>query len=123
MFTALSTSVSSASFGGSHHFAASAAIFRTSARSTPGVNVGKSSCSIILFSVSVPVLSEHRMVMPASSSTEDRRATMAFSAASSWHPSASVVVHTTRSAMGMDATSSTTLNASTSQKSTPMVSR
>ena len=63
------------------------------------------------------------MVIPASSSTEERRATIAFSAASSWQPSARVVVHTTRSAMGIDATSSTTLNASTSQKSTPTVRR
>jgi hypothetical protein len=51
-----------------------------------------------------PVLSEHRMVMPASSSMADRRATMTFDSASRREPTASVDVHTISMAMGMDAT-------------------
>ena len=44
--------------------------------------------------VSVPVLSLHRMFIPASSSTDDSRTTMAPCFASSRLPMASVVVHT-----------------------------
>jgi hypothetical protein len=52
------------------------------------------------------------MFMEASSSMAARRETMAFCSASLLLPSAMVAVHTTCMAMGMDATSSTTPNAS-----------
>ncbi len=52
----------------------------------------------------VPVLSEHRIVMPASSSMADRRATMTLASARRLDPTASVDVHTISMAMGMDAT-------------------
>ena len=55
-------------------------------------------------SVSVPVLSLHRMVMPASSSMALRRATMTRRLASMCEPTASVEVQTTSMAMGMEAT-------------------
>mmetsp|Transcript_39805 Transcript_39805/g.81422 ORF Transcript_39805/g.81422 Transcript_39805/m.81422 type:complete len:291 (+) Transcript_39805:1151-2023(+) len=60
-----------------------------------------------LFWVRVPVLSEHRMVMPANSSMADRRATITLRWARRREPTAMVDVHTTCMAMGMDATSST----------------
>lgn len=71
------TIVSSASFGGSFHFVASDACRRTSARVTPGRYVGHSFWITILFSVSVPVLSEHRTVIPDSLSIADKHATIA----------------------------------------------
>ena len=52
----------------------------------------------------VPVLSEHRMVMPASSSMADRRATMTLDSARRRDPTARVDVHTISMAMGMEAT-------------------
>mmetsp|Transcript_26240 Transcript_26240/g.89739 ORF Transcript_26240/g.89739 Transcript_26240/m.89739 type:complete len:383 (-) Transcript_26240:885-2033(-) len=121
--TAPSTSVSSASFGGSFHFVPSAAASSTSSLVTPAVKVGMSSCSTILFSVRVPVLSDARMSMPASSSTALSLATIAFSSASTPHPIASVVMHTTRMAMGTLATSSTTQKDSVSRNPSPMQRR
>jgi hypothetical protein len=61
-----------------------------------------------LFCVSVPVLSEQSMFMPAVSSIAARRDTMAPSLLSSLLPIASVVVVTISIAMGIEATSSTT---------------
>jgi len=54
--------------------------------------------------------------MPASCSMEERRATMAFCAASRREPRAIVAVHTTCIAIGIDATSSTTQNETAGQK-------
>mmetsp|Transcript_24320 Transcript_24320/g.79342 ORF Transcript_24320/g.79342 Transcript_24320/m.79342 type:complete len:258 (-) Transcript_24320:512-1285(-) len=121
--TALRTSVSRASRGGSHHLAAMAALMRTSSRVTPAVKMGRSSWSSILLRVRVPVLSLHKMVMPASSSMDERRATIAFSCASSWQPSASVVVHTTRMAIGMEAMRMMTQKLSTSRTGSPSTMR
>mmetsp|Transcript_23799 Transcript_23799/g.32739 ORF Transcript_23799/g.32739 Transcript_23799/m.32739 type:complete len:390 (-) Transcript_23799:272-1441(-) len=119
----LRTRVSSASFGGSFHFAASAAASRTSSLVVPSLKMGRSSCSSIWFMVSVPVLSEHRMFMPAISSTAESRATMAFSSAKSRHPRAIVVVHTTLIAMGMEEMSRTTQKERASSRSAPLMSR
>ena len=58
----------------------------------------------------MPVLSEQRIVIPASCSIEASRATIAFFSASMREPSAIVAVHTTCIAIGIDATSSTTPN-------------
>mmetsp|Transcript_817 Transcript_817/g.2968 ORF Transcript_817/g.2968 Transcript_817/m.2968 type:complete len:309 (-) Transcript_817:199-1125(-) len=63
------------------------------------------------------------MVIPASSSTLERRDTMAFSSARVWHPSASVVMHTTRMASGMLEMRSTTQKESASSISTPITSK
>jgi hypothetical protein len=76
--------------------------------------MGQSSWITILLRVRVPVLSEHSMFMPAISSMEARRVTIAPSCDSWREPSASVVVHTISMAMGMDATSSTTVKDSAS---------
>ncbi len=76
--------------------------------------MGQSSWITILLSVRVPVLSEQSMFMPAISSIDARRVTMAPSWESVREPSASVVVHTISMAMGMDATSSTTVKESAS---------
>ena len=84
----------------------------TSSRDTPAVKVSMSFCNTILPLVSVPVLSEHSMFMPATSSMEARRVTMAFSSASEREPRAMVEVETTGSAIGIEATSSTTQNTS-----------
>ena len=85
----------------------------------PGVKTGSSSCSTILFIVSVPVLSEQSMSMPATSSMLERRVTMAFFSASLREPSAIVATLTTGIAIGIDATSSTTANASATSTSSP----
>ena len=67
-----------------------------------------------MLSVSVPVLSEQSMSMPATSSIDERRVTIAWRSASLREPSAMVETETTGIAMGMDATSSTTANVSAS---------
>jgi hypothetical protein len=72
--------------------------------------MGQSCWISILFSVSVPVLSEHSMFTAAIISIADRRVTITFFADSSFEPSASVVVTTISMAMGIDTTSSTTVN-------------
>ncbi len=77
----------------------------------------------ILLSVSVPVLSEQSMFMPAMSSMAARRVTMAPCALSWRLPSASVVVHTISMAMGMEATSSTTVKESALLTFSPWPSR
>jgi hypothetical protein len=82
---------------------ASAALKTTSSDVSPGTRM-MGSRSDSLLSVSVPVLSEHRMVMPASSSMADRRAMMTLERDIMCDPTASVDVHTTSMAMGMDAT-------------------
>mmetsp|Transcript_24214 Transcript_24214/g.52064 ORF Transcript_24214/g.52064 Transcript_24214/m.52064 type:complete len:465 (-) Transcript_24214:326-1720(-) len=116
----LSTRVSMASLAGSFHLAARQAASSTSRRVMPAVHMGKSSCSSILFMVSVPVLSEQSMFMEASSSMEVRRDTMAFSSASMRQPSAIVDVHTTCIAMGMEAMRSTTAKAMACRTSSPL---
>ena len=65
----------------------------------------------ISFKVRVPVLSEHRMAMPAMSSMAARRVTMAPCLVNSLEPRARVVVVTISMAMGMAATISTTTKA------------
>jgi len=61
-------------------------------------------------------LTEQSMFMPAISSIDPRRVTMAPSADSCREPSASVAVHTISMAMGIEATSTTTTNVSASLK-------
>ena len=85
--------------------------------------MGVSSWIIILLSVSVPVLSEHSMFMPASSSIAARRATIAFFATSCRLPIAIVVVVTTSIASGMEATSSTTTKPIALAPGSPRTSR
>mmetsp|Transcript_32622 Transcript_32622/g.61318 ORF Transcript_32622/g.61318 Transcript_32622/m.61318 type:complete len:226 (+) Transcript_32622:1742-2419(+) len=120
---AFSTSVSRASLGGSRHLVASAAATSTSLLDTPSTKSGISFCNLILLRVSVPVLSEHSTVMAARSSTAESRVTIAFSSASARQPRAMVVVHTTRMAMGMEATSSTTQKAVTPRNGSPLAMR
>mmetsp|Transcript_20566 Transcript_20566/g.63972 ORF Transcript_20566/g.63972 Transcript_20566/m.63972 type:complete len:314 (-) Transcript_20566:978-1919(-) len=109
-FAAPSTIVSSASRGGSRHFAASAAYTSTLSRSSPAEKTGQSCWISILFSVSVPVLSEHSRFSAAIISIADSRVTITFFDDSSFDPSASVVVTTISIAIGIDTTSSTTVN-------------
>ena len=82
--------------------------------------MGSSSWSTILFSVSVPVLSLQSTFMPATSSMDDSRVTMASLRARLREPRAMVVTDTTGRAMGMDATSSTTAKASASSHDSPL---
>ena len=77
----------------------------------------------ILLSVSVPVLSEHSMFIPAISSIAVSLDTIAPCFDSEREPSASVVVETISMAMGMDATSSTTTNERTSRRGSLWASR
>ena len=76
----------------------------------------------MVFMVRVPVLSEHSMFMPAISSMEARRVTIAPCFDRSREPSASVVVHTISMAIGMEATSRTTANDSALVKGSSMSS-
>jgi hypothetical protein len=69
---------------------------------------GVSSWIAILPHVNDPVLSEHRIVIPARSSMAAKRLTMAPWWLSWWEPKARVVVHTISMATGMEATRSTT---------------
>ncbi len=62
-----------------------------------------------MFKVSVPVLSEQRMDMPAISSIADRRATMAPWWERAFEPMARVVLVTISMASGIDATKRTTV--------------
>mmetsp|Transcript_10185 Transcript_10185/g.35187 ORF Transcript_10185/g.35187 Transcript_10185/m.35187 type:complete len:355 (+) Transcript_10185:1443-2507(+) len=120
---ALSTSVSMASLAGSLHLAARQAASRTSSLVIPAVHMGRSSCSSILFIVSVPVLSEHSMFIDASSSMDVSLDTMAFSSASILHPSAMVDVQTTCMAIGMEAMRRTTAKAMACRTSSPLSRR
>mmetsp|Transcript_5505 Transcript_5505/g.12584 ORF Transcript_5505/g.12584 Transcript_5505/m.12584 type:complete len:252 (+) Transcript_5505:1711-2466(+) len=86
------------------HLAARAALKITSS-SLPKKVEGVS--RVNLFLVKVPVLSLQRIVMPASSSMEARRDTIALLVARSRAPTAIVAVVTTCMAMGIEATSST----------------
>mmetsp|Transcript_26421 Transcript_26421/g.88864 ORF Transcript_26421/g.88864 Transcript_26421/m.88864 type:complete len:209 (+) Transcript_26421:733-1359(+) len=85
--------------------------------------MGSSSWSTILFMVSVPVLSEQSTVIPATSSIEESRVTMASLRARARAPRAMVVTETTGSAIGMDATRRTTANASASRGGAPRSKR
>ena len=76
-----------------------------------------------MFSVSVPVLSEHSMFIPAISSIAVSLDTIAPCFDSEREPSASVVVETISIAIGIDATSSTTTNESTSRSGSLRASR
>ena len=58
---------------------------------------------VVTFRVSVPVLSEHSMSIPASASMDAKRDTMACFSAKARDPRAIVEVHTTCMAMGTDA--------------------
>mmetsp|Transcript_24721 Transcript_24721/g.55472 ORF Transcript_24721/g.55472 Transcript_24721/m.55472 type:complete len:226 (-) Transcript_24721:936-1613(-) len=109
MSTAVRVSVSSASLGGSFHLAAMAAYRSRVYCVSPCLYTGVSFWICILFIVRVPVLSEHRMDIPAMSSMAARRVTMAPSCESSFEPRARVVVVTISIAMGMEATMSTTV--------------
>ena len=115
--------MSSASLGGSFQRAASAAKRRMSSWVSPAWNTGVCAWMTILFSVSVPVLSLHSMLMPASSSMAASRDTMALRPDSSRLPSAIVVVVTTSMAIGIDATSSTTTYAMLCRNGSPRMSR
>mmetsp|Transcript_545 Transcript_545/g.1474 ORF Transcript_545/g.1474 Transcript_545/m.1474 type:complete len:379 (-) Transcript_545:931-2067(-) len=116
-----STSVSSASRAGSFHLAASAAMRSSSFWSMLGTKQGVSSWIIILFRVSVPVLSEQSTSMPAISSTADMRATMAPSLASLKAPRARVTDSTVGMAMGMPPTMMTSMLVRVGQPSSPPV--
>ena len=59
---------------------------------------------VVMFRVSVPVLQEHSMSIPASASMDAKRDTMACFSAKARDPRAIVEVHTTCMAMGTDAT-------------------
>mmetsp|Transcript_26920 Transcript_26920/g.82634 ORF Transcript_26920/g.82634 Transcript_26920/m.82634 type:complete len:327 (+) Transcript_26920:261-1241(+) len=74
------------------------------------------SSTLIFPRVSVPVLSEQRMSMPASSSMAERRCTMARCLESSKAPTARPVVTTTGNATGRTATRMTTANLKESAK-------
>jgi len=76
--------------------------------------IGASGCSCILLSVIVPVLSEHRIAIPAMSSMALSRVTIAPWWESSLEPRASVVVVTISMASGIEATMSTTVKESAS---------
>mmetsp|Transcript_8160 Transcript_8160/g.27099 ORF Transcript_8160/g.27099 Transcript_8160/m.27099 type:complete len:319 (+) Transcript_8160:1691-2647(+) len=85
-------------------FAARQAILSTSSCEAPekvSISFGSSSST---FFVSVPVLSLHRISMPAISSIHDKRCTIAFSRDSSRAPTARPVVTTTGIATGSTAT-------------------
>ena len=110
-----STIVSSASRGGSRHLAASAASTRTVPMLCSAEKVWHASWISILFSVSVPVLSEHSMFTADIISIELSCVTITLCWESSFEPSASVVVTTISMAMGIDTTSSTTVNSSASR--------
>mmetsp|Transcript_22025 Transcript_22025/g.53925 ORF Transcript_22025/g.53925 Transcript_22025/m.53925 type:complete len:398 (+) Transcript_22025:1414-2607(+) len=99
--------VSIASCPSSSRFAASADIKKSlSASILLSKRIGSSSCSLLR--VNVPVLSEHNVCIPASSSIAERRATMAFLLARMLAPTAIVTVATTCIAIGIDAMRRTT---------------
>ena len=110
--------VSIASAPDAMRFAASAPRKTSSLASTSGsMSTGSKSWS--LFWVSVPVLSLHKMSMPASSSMAESRAKIAFFSARDRPPTAMTVVDTICMAMGMQATKITTTVDSDSRKSRP----
>jgi hypothetical protein len=81
---------------------------------SPGVKMGQSSWITILLSVSVPVLSEQSMSIPAISSIAHSLETIAPWLERKREPKASVVVVTISMATGIEATSSTTAKLSAS---------
>mmetsp|Transcript_16603 Transcript_16603/g.56623 ORF Transcript_16603/g.56623 Transcript_16603/m.56623 type:complete len:201 (-) Transcript_16603:619-1221(-) len=99
-----------ASVGGWSHLVASAAMVSRSALLTPSWNMAHSACISISFAVRVPVLSAHSAVMLARSSIAESLVTIVSQPASLRPASASMVVHTTRRAMGTEAMSSMMTN-------------
>ena len=91
---------------------ASAAASTSSSRVAPPNGTG--SPSVSRFSVRVPVLSEQSTSMPAISSMDSRRATMALLRDSARAPTAIVTDRTAGIATGMAATVSTSANWSSS---------
>lgn len=85
--------------------------------------MGQKSWMTILFIVSVPVLSEHKIVIPAISSMAVRRVTMAPRSDSSPDPRDKVVVVTISMAIGIEATMSTTVKLKASCSRSPLCKR
>ena len=88
---------------------------------SPGVYTGVYSWMCISFKVRVPVLSEHRMAMPAMSSIAARRVTMAPCLLNSLEPRARVVVVTISMAIGIEATIRTTTKDRASMNGTMVI--
>ena len=98
---------------------ASAALRMTSSTGTR--STAKGSPRVSLFSVRVPVLSEHSTSTPASSSMATSRLTMAFLLANRRAPTAMVTDRTVGIATGMAATVSTSTNCKVVRNGSPRI--
>merc|ERR1719329_1395723 len=88
---------------------------------SPGLYAGVNSWMCISFRVRVPVLSEHKIAMPAISSIAAKRVTMAPYLVNSLEPRARVVVVTISMAIGIEATIKTTTKDRASMNGTMVI--